>query len=684
MTDADSAHKKIANWFTGDKLARTLAQAKERCRNLDIGGLENSRRLNRALRSVQYAVLMPLVEADLKLFAKQAILYKKLPDDLECKLFNVLNDPDKIKAFNTDGCQITRNHQKAYRYYCQVILNADGWEFDPKLPSGLFLFFIRNPLAQTLLNRVTSNFLKNLYTSISRVATDKAAIEACFLTGAPIHAITCIQSTGSDFHKGGQQVLIFDLAYADGRGAEKTVRLVYKPSDVEFDYRIAGRNRPEFLAFLKQNQSDRGYPIGHKSLYEMLNDAVFQTANQTIAHWLSDRYGGDAAQLEAALKLPTYAILPRNPGSRLSTDSGDKGIRSSYGYIEYLEHNPENSPRIPPGTNPNPGELAAWIVQQYGKASEHTLSQLDWITRSMVEALICYRLWGRVIAIATVFQQTDLHHQNLRLKGRRPHVIDLENALVKTISGPNATGIPFNFELQLSGQIRIKPGSRSGPVPLVDPSPLTLELFSQKQWSNSVLWLLGPGGDGSVLAEPVIARMAPGPQAKPMPALQLASGLAEALRLMAQPTQRQFITKWITDVGLQKVIVRNVVEATGDLSSAVAGFVGKCVDNQLHSETAILAAFCETRRKASFTNWQTLGNDMQNPFFALNNAQWHGADFFDLDVPSYYQQIQANDLLSSDGKIVTYIVPEDADQKKAELNDTFKHYLRKNRIFTVE
>jgi len=677
MTGADRAHKKIAKWFTGDKLTRTLAQAKERCRNLDIGRLVNSRQLSRALRSAQYAVLMPLVEADLELFAKQAILYKKLPDDLERKLFNVLNDPDKIKEFKTDGCKITRNHQKAYRYYCRVILNDDGWEFDSKLPGGMVLFFIRNPLAQTLLNRVTNNFLKNLYTSISRVATDKAAIEACFLMGAPIHAITRIQSTGSDFHKGGQQVLIIDLAYTDGRGAEKMLRLVYKPSDVEFDYRIAGRNRPEFLAFLKQNQSDRGYPIGHKSLYEMLNDAVFQTSNQTIAHWLSDKYGSDAAQLEAGLELPTYAILPRYPGSRLSIESGDKGIRSSYGYIEYLEHNPENSPGIPPGTNPNPGELAAWIVQRYGNASERELSQLDWITRSMVESLICYRLWGRVIAIATVFQQTDLHHQNLRLRGRRPHVIDLENALVKTISGPNATGIPFNFELQLSGQIGVRPGYRSGAVPPVDPSPLTRVQFSQKQWSNSVLWLLGPAGDGSVLAEPVIARMAPGPQANPVIARQLASGLAEALRLMAQPTQRQLITKWISDVGLQKVIVRNVVEATGELTAAVAGFVGRCVDNQLQSETATLDAYCESRRKGSFTKWQDLGSDMQNPFFALNNAQWHGADFFDLDVPSYYQQVQSNDLLSSDGKIVTYIVPADAGQKRAERGDAFKHYLEK-------
>jgi hypothetical protein len=109
----------------------------------------------------------------------------------------------------------------------------------------------------------------------------------------------------------------------------------------------------------------------------------------------------------------------------------------------------------------------------------------------------------------------------------------------------------------------------------------------------------------------------------------------------------------------------------------VAGFVGRCVDNQSRSETATLDAYCESRRKGSFTKWQDLGSDMQNPFFALNNTKWHGADFSNLDVPSYYQQVQSNDLLSSDGERVTYIASADAGQKRAERSDTFKHYLEK-------
>lgn len=674
---ADRAHEKIAKWFTSNKLATALSQVEKQIKKLDIEWLGNSRMLNRALRSAQYAVLMPLVEADLELFAKHAILYRKLPNDLQSKLFKVLGDPDKIKAFNADGCKITRSHQKAYQHYSRVILNVDGFESDSKLPSGMTLFFTRNPLAQALLDRITNNFLENLLTSIRRIATDKAAIEACFLKGARIHAITRVRSTGSDFHKGGQQVLIFDLAYIDGRGSKRKLRLVYKPSDVELDYRMVGRNQPEFLAFLEKNRSKPGFPIGHKSLYETLNDKVFRTVNQSIAQQLSKNYGGDAAQLEAALELPTYTILPRNPGSRLTVKEGNDGIRSSYGYIEYLEHNPENTPSIPPGTNANPSELAAWIVERYGNASDRKLSQLDWITSSLVESLICYRLWGRIIAIATVFQQTDLHHQNLRLRGRRPHVIDLENALVKTISGPNATGIPFNFELQQSGQIEFEPAYQSGPVPQIDPSPLTRTQVSKKQWSNSVLWLLGPGGCGSVVAEPVVSRIAPGPTANPAIARQLAEGLAEALRLMAQPACRQSITDWVADVALGKVVVRNVVEATSELTAAVAGFVRSCADNRFQREEATLAAYCERRRKTGFTTWENSGSDRQNPFFALNNSQWHGADFRNLDIPSYYQQVQSNDLLSSEGDTVTYIAPKDAAQKSAESSDAFTHYLEK-------
>jgi hypothetical protein len=229
-----------------------------------------------------------------------------------------------------------------------------------------------------------------------------------------------------------------------------------------------------------------------------------------------------------------------------------------------------------------------------------------------------------------------------------------------------------------SGQTEYRPGYQTVPVPSTNPSPLTREQFSEKQWSKSVLWRLSKTARGYAKAKPVVSRRALGRKADPAFAAQLATGLAEAMRLMAQASHRQRISRWFDEVKLQKVIVRNVVEATGELASAVARFVGMCADTQAQPEKKTMDVFCESRRKTSFVNWDGLGGNMQNPFFALNNARWHGADFLNMDVPSYYQQVQSMDLLSSNGTTVKYIEPTDSDQKQKEHPHTFEHYLAKS------
>ena len=79
MIVADKAHRKIARWHTGDRLDSALHVAETLYPNLGIGILGENGDLGRALRSMQYTVLMPLIEADLALFGRQAILYKRLP-----------------------------------------------------------------------------------------------------------------------------------------------------------------------------------------------------------------------------------------------------------------------------------------------------------------------------------------------------------------------------------------------------------------------------------------------------------------------------------------------------------------------------------------------------------------------------------------------------------------------------
>ncbi len=193
--------------------------------------------------------------------------------------------------------------------------------FDPAIANfnqNVLAFFTQYPITAHALTQIQQNFQNNIETALRRMLPDRPQITLLFsdrYNNLALTGLSEITSTGSDFHKGGQQVLIFTFTthywhgFRNWREANSTLKLVYKPGDVEIDCLVAGEsaavNRATGVAFQVQ------------SLAELFND------------WIATH---PAAGQEA---LPTYRILPRHPVSPY-VGLPPYPVRQAYGYLEYL------------------------------------------------------------------------------------------------------------------------------------------------------------------------------------------------------------------------------------------------------------------------------------------------------------------------------------------------------------
>jgi hypothetical protein len=244
----------------------------------------------------------------------------------------------------------------------------------------------RNDILDQYLNlyqvftKSTAYFRNNILLACIRVLTDWQDLERMFVSQKDqvLDQLIEIESTGSDFHKGGQQVLILTFST---KPSGNPLRIVYKPSDMEVDCLIMGNTDALANANLANFQQE--------SLMELLQ--LMKTPPDVPPY-----------------EFPTYKILPRNPGSGLQRDSrGRLPVRTSYGYIEFLD---------------------------YG-ASQTRLSRENKDT-------LCkrfYTLLGQLTAVACTFSLSDLHIENLIAHLYVPYLIDLENSLTRPIDQLYAT-----------------------------------------------------------------------------------------------------------------------------------------------------------------------------------------------------------------------------------------------------
>jgi Domain of unknown function (DUF4135) len=242
-------------------------------------------------------------------------------------------------------------------------------------------FFLKKYLSTSqALAKINAHFQQNILTACQRVLGDWHHLQNIFVDqkGSSLDQLLDIQSTGSDFHKGGQQVLLLTFS-TKPTGA--LLRVVYKPSDLEVDCLIMGNTQAVNALHASFQQA---------SLMELLNSLT--TAHPTLG-------------LEP---FPTYKILPISPGSSLQRDKDRRlPIRSSYGYLQFLDYTGMM----------NPSEEKEKMCRRF------------------------YTLLGQLTAVACAFSLTDLHLENVIVHSSLPYLIDLETSLIRPINRVAQTGM---------------------------------------------------------------------------------------------------------------------------------------------------------------------------------------------------------------------------------------------------
>jgi hypothetical protein len=525
-------------------------------------------------------------------------------------------------ASNATGAQ-------AYERYFATWLAAEG---------GAVGFFGRHPLIRQMLTTVTNNFRENVFRACNRILNDWDDLGRYFFENHQLHDLIRFTTTGSDFHKGGQQVLLLTFRarpLAEVRATSRSccasltrgilsildlapfdeLRLAYKPTDIERDCRLVGdvthlKAVYPSLTVTRVRNSIGHIRVGRNSLSQIIN-----------------RLCGS--------NLPVYRILPCNPGSRLPDHAGQIDIRQSYGYLQFLSH-----------------EAADRNAQNAGEVSQF------------------FHDCGMLLAMSNVFGITDLHQENMIVHRRRPCLIDLEMSYFGQMQKLSNT--TFNDALTNSNVSQQGWAFNPGPTYL-DFAQVALGTESTK---NRISW---QGADA--LPRDYM--------------LQLKTGFNKAIKCFRDDHQ-EFVD-FMREI--EDTVVRVIPYGTSFLQATLEG-LHFGVDQYRNPLSAVLArlALPPITDAASFraiclgnygdgetTAWRGKARGVLESIdeeadravrnralrFALDRhfhdaipsfAVWTAAaaDFLNGDVPAYYHKLSSRNVLSSAGDVVqvTYGPPD--------------------------
>ncbi|MFF0065664.1 DUF4135 domain-containing protein [Streptomyces sp. NPDC005279] len=491
-----------------------------------------------------------------------------------------------------------------------------GWfdtdVFDPDdttYTANVAEFFTRYPFTHQALTQIAQNFRNNIATACQRIIDDRRAITALFsdrYDGLTLSALSDLSSTGSDFHKGGQQVLVLTftaqsfLRYAR---TTSTLKLIYKPADLEVDCLITGESAAVNRA--------TGNP-------DFLQHSLVEIFNAQVA----------ADPTSGARQLPTYRILPRNPTS--GSTATPVPVRNAYGYIEFLGY--------------------SLTGMTWGVFNFYPLGASDYaILRGQNEALIIetfYRQAGQLLALAVTFSITDLHIENVLVTGYQPHLIDLEVSLTEAVTQIAGTQLFFNNlgdriggidgEKRLTGAFVhvFKPVNRKPPQP---PQVLLSNTYFPK-WYQNRLYTMHPARKIVPVNESwLLQGLEQGMGV--LQAVQRAGGFADwfgrctnvLVRVLPLATQ---------DWNYVRGKIYNQPEQTTDLATAVnAVMLGKLTDQF-------------TEYQQNLQNRQNQQDPAPEPDFLAAAAPQATTDLKNFDIPVFYHRIGTSDLLDSTGTVV--------------------------------
>ena len=505
-----------------------------------------------------------------------------------------LNEPiGVLNTFDDD-----KRIKKLYENYFSLFILADKVIQNGIETKGRTAFFERYPRIKHAVETVSTNFVKNIGEACQRLKNDWDIIHQYFFASNPAKSkLVKITPTGSDFHKGGKQVLI--LTFNIDKVEHK---LVYKPGDIELDYRLLADT-----VLVRQNLLHSQELGNQKSIWELLGNqkSIWELTNE----FLDDKF-----------KLPTYKILPRSPGSKLDeifNVSNRLPIEESYGYIEYLSHDPESDP--------------------YGKPTE-MLVESDWVTSDKGDVEKFYRQWGRILAIAFVFSMSDIHLDNVIVHKRQPHLIDVEIAFTGPMEDVNGTIAlrdrigALHPSAQKSKKSQRKKQKDKTANLIVD--FVAAEIVESP--SKNYLLLESDGQYKSELISEYI--------------VQLGRGYLEVLR--AFNSNKDKLREWLTISDFNKIIARFTPMSTGEFSEILRQVYNppfSSLNLTINEEPFI------TKKKEVDTKWERkaeTGWPSPRPNYAIFTEEHVFKDYWNCDIPAFYHRLDEVDLLNARGEVV--------------------------------
>jgi hypothetical protein len=492
-------------------------------------------------------------------------------------------------------------------YFDNVILNVAPGIY----AANVAAFMLRYPITDYALQRLFANFRNNIRQACERVIADDALLtqfyEDLYEDDFSILYLKKIKSTGSDFHKGGKQVLILtfrivhtvDYGPPTGPGPSvEDLKVVYKPSDLEVDCLIIGK------AAAINNVVPGGFM--NASLVEIYNTRL---AAYKLAH---PGFTGE--------ELPTYRILPRN---YLSAYLGGYPlpIGNAYGYIQYLDNDLSGVARQIFGYYPQ-GESDYLIFKSQ---NEHAITQKF------------YRQEGALIALACTFSFQDLHIENLRVKQYEPYLIDLEICLTKANNGVTDTALIDNFMGNALGGINSYHVDFSDIEWVVGGGAGNADVHSQLKddYFQNRLWRWQPKRQKSLVT--AITN-------------NLLQGCTDGLTVLREEATQPVSAFVAWFLRLNNVLVRYLPYSTTEFRNARREiFINTLLganpgDPYLATKTAVLLSRISPEYHAY------IAPNLPN-FLAWQDNE-SGVDYDNLDIPVFYYRIGNSDLVNSRGQMV--------------------------------
>ena len=178
-----------------------------------------------------------------------------------------------VSAVNAD----LQQSKATYGQYFESVLKS--------YPNSVANFLKKYLNTAQALEKIETYFEQNILTACGRILDDWGYLQGLFVDqkGSFLDQLIDIRSTGSDFHKGGQQVLLLTFGM---KPPGSSVRVVYKPSDLEVDCLIIGNTQA--VNIFRPN-------FQQASLMEILNGLIKTYANQAL------------------IQFPTYKFCPSLP-----------------------------------------------------------------------------------------------------------------------------------------------------------------------------------------------------------------------------------------------------------------------------------------------------------------------------------------------------------------------------------